>query len=73
MTFGEFARLCYLLSTPSVDLDALKENESINCSDHKLEKSTYEKLMKVFAGDENNKSLACNMWMLQSGPTLVED
>ena len=72
MTFKEFARLCYIQSTPSVDLNALGENKRINCSDHKLLISKYEELLKEFAGDDKDKILGCNMWMHQSGPTLME-
>ena len=72
MTFGDFVRECYIQSTPSVDLDALGENEKVNCSDHKLLTSKYEELLKEFAGDDHDKIVGCNMWMLQSGPTLME-
>ena len=72
MTFGEFVRECYIQSTPSVDLNALGENEKVKCSEHKLLTSKYEKLLKEFASEDSEKILGCNMWMLQSGPTLME-
>ncbi len=74
MQFGNFVRECYLRSVPSVDLDALKTNEKIKCSDYKLTVSEYENILDEFDVKENSdEALACNMFMLQSGPQLVDD
>ena len=74
MEFGEFIRECYLRSTPSVDLNDVTEENPVDCREHKLLLSEYEKILaefKVEAGTE--LYCGCNMWMLQSGPQLVND
>ena len=74
MEFGKFVRECYLRSVPSVDLDKLAKDEKVNCSDHKLTVSEYEAILKDFdVKEDSNEIMACNMFMLQSGPQLIDD
>ena len=72
--FGKFIRECYLRSEPSVDLDNVSTDNPVNCSDHKLLLSEYEKILDEFGVKEDKEVLlGCNMWMLQSGPQLIDD
>lgn len=74
MEFGKFVREVYLRSVPSVDLDKVTGNKKVNCSDHKLTVSEYNNILKEFdVKDDSNEILACNMFMLQSGPQLIDD
>lgn len=73
MTFGDFVRECYLQSTPSIDLKEVKEGEFVKSWEHKLAASVYEKLVTEFAGDDKDKIIACALWCLNSGPSLVND
>lgn len=74
--FNEFVRACYLNSEPSVDLTATEE--PVDCCEHTLTLSAYKKLVEelktALCGkvNEQDVNLACNMWVLQSGPQLVE-
>jgi len=74
---SDFMRECYLRSTPSVDLDEVTSENPVNCSDHRLAVSEYNKILREFGvTDEHDQAisrdrmLACNMWCLQSGPQL---
>lgn len=70
--FGQFVRECYLRSNPSVDLDKVSAKNPIKCSDHKLLVCEYEKILAKFGVENQTKEMeACNMWMLMSGPSLV--
>lgn len=78
----EFFRACYLKAEPSVDLDKVTSDNPINCSDYKLKMSVYESILhEMGVTDENGKPvdpnsdilLGCNMWMLDMGPSLVDD
>ena len=74
MEFGKFVREVYLRSVPSVDLDKVTGKKKVNCSDHKLTVSEYNNILKEFdVKDDSNEILACNMFMLQSGPQLIDD
>lgn len=74
MEFGKFIRECYLRSVPSVDLDQVTSDNPVNCSKHTLAYSEYDKILEEFGvNQDHNLQLACNMWMLQSGPLLVDD
>lgn len=73
MNFGSFIRDCYLRSTPSVDLEALTGDERVNCSEHKLTTTEYDKILQEHGVKEDSDEMtACNLFMLQSGPQLVE-
>lgn len=69
MTAHEFIRACYLNAEPSVDLDSV--NEPVDCRNHTLKESVWERLVKEFAGDDYNRSVDAAMWCLCSGPQLV--
>lgn len=71
MDFGKFIRECYLRSTPSVDLDTVTSDNPIDCCQYRLSVDEYDKILDEFEvkGDDD-KMVACNMWMLQSGPSL---
>lgn len=67
-----FIREVYLRSTPSVDLDLLAEGEQVDCTKHTLKCSEYDKLLDEFCENKDER-FACNMFMLRSGPQLVND
>lgn len=67
-TFMDFVRAVYKAATPSVDFDSA---ERIDCCAHKLDMDTYEQLLAEFAGEDRDRRLACNMFMLDKGPQLV--
>lgn len=74
--FNDFVRACYLNSEPSVDLTATEE--PVDCCKHKLSKSVFTRLVDelktALCGkvNEQDVNMACAMWVLQSGPQLVE-
>lgn len=67
-----FIREVYLRSTPSVDLDLLPDGEKVDCTKHTMKCSVYDELLEEFC-ETSDEKFACNMFMLQSGPQLVED
>ena len=67
-----FIREVYLRSTPSVDLDLVPDGEKVDCTKHTIKCSEYDKLLAEYCENSNEK-MACNMFMLQSGPQLIED
>lgn len=67
-----FIREVYLRSTPSVDLDLVPEGEQVDCSKHTLKMSEYDKLLNEYC-ENTDERFACNMFMVQSGPQLIED
>lgn len=69
MDFMNFVKAVYKAATPSVDYDKV---ECINCTAHTLKMSDYENILKDFAGDDRDLILGCNIWMLQSGPKLID-
>lgn len=64
-----FIREVYLRSTPSVDLDLV--TEQVDCTKHTLKMSVYDELLAEFC-ENSDERFACNMFMVQSGPQLVE-
>ena len=66
-----FVRELYLRATPSVDLDLLKEGEQVDCTKHTMPCSVYEELLQEFCENEVERFTA-NMYMLRSGPQLIE-
>ena len=76
MDFKGFMRECYLRSAPSIDLDLVsgKEDDKVDCTKHTLKMSDYDKILEEFGViEDEGYLLACNMWMLQSGPQLEND
>lgn len=69
---NKFMRDIYLAAEPSVDIDALKEGEQIDCRKHSLKLSEYERILAEFAENNLDKIMFGNMWMLNSGPRLTE-
>ena len=67
-----FIREVYLRSVPSVDIDLLNEGEKVDCTKHTIKFSVYDALIAEYCETPDDK-MACNMFMLQSGPQLVED
>lgn len=75
----DFMRECYLRSTPSVDLDEVTSDNPIDSCAHKLSTDEYNKILTEFGiTDEHGNTIdhdrlvACNMWVLDSGPSLYE-
>ena len=67
-----FVREVYLRSTPSVDLELVTENEKVDCCQHTILMSVYEELLAEYCENDEERMQA-NMFMLMSGPQLVED
>ena len=65
-----FIREVYLRSTPSVDLDLV--TEKVDCCKHTILMSVYDELLKEFCENDEER-MSANMFMLMSGPQLVED
>lgn len=70
--FYQFKRECYLKSEPSIDLDKVSTDKPIDCNDHKLKLSTCEEIIKEYCTTKNDEE-ACNLWLLQNGPLLIDD
>lgn len=64
-----FVREVYLRSTPSVDLEVI--TEQVDCTKHTIPMSVYGQLLEEFCENENDR-MSANMFMLMSGPQLVE-
>lgn len=65
-------RELYLRSTPSVDLDLLNEGEQVNCCDHTIPMSVYDEILNEYCENDMERT-SVNMWMVMSGPQLVND
>lgn len=65
-------RELYLRSTPSVDLDLLNEGEQVNCCDHTIPMSVYDEVLNEYCENDMERT-SVNMWMVMSGPQLVND
>ena len=72
MDINEFMREVYLAATPSVDLNDLKEGEQIDCRNHTIKMSDYERILAEFSEGITDRVMFGNMWMLDSGPRLTE-
>ena len=64
-----FVREVYLRSTPSIDLDLV--TEQVDCCKHTILMGVYNHLRDEFCESKDDR-LAANMFMLASGPQLVE-
>ena len=67
-----FVREVYLRSTPSVDLDLVTEQESVDCTKHTIPMSVYGSICEEYCESEDDKFNA-TMFMLMSGPQLIDD
>ena len=65
-----FVREVYLRSTPSVDLELV--TEQVDCTKHTIKMSVYDELLAEYCENADER-LAASMFMLMSGPQLVED
>ena len=65
-----FVREVYLRSTTSVDLDLV--TEKVDCCKHTIPMSVYDQLLNEFCENDEER-MSANMFMLMSGPQLVED
>ena len=64
-----FVREIYLRSTPSVDLELV--TEQVDCTKHTIPMSVYDQLLAEYCENEEEK-MSANMFMLQSGPQLIQ-
>lgn len=64
-----FVREIYLRSTPSVDLDLV--TEQVDCCQHTIPMSVYDELVAEYCESDDDK-MSANMFMLMSGPQLVQ-
>lgn len=64
-------REIYLRSVPSVDLDLVEEGKQVDCTKHTIKMSVYDAILDEFCENKEDR-FACNMFMVQSGPQLVE-
>lgn len=64
-----FIREVYLRSTPSVDLELV--TEQVDCCKHTIPISVYDQLRDEYCENDEER-MSANMFMLMSGPQLVE-
>lgn len=66
---GDIIREIYLKAEPSVDLKTV--TEQVDCCAHTIKMSVYDELLAEHC-ESADERMAVNMFMLQSGPQLVE-
>lgn len=64
-----FVREVYLRSTPSVDLEIVEGQ--VDCTKHTIPMSVYDKLLEEFCENDDER-MSANMFMLMSGPQLIQ-
>ena len=64
-----FVREVYLRSTPSVDLELIVGQ--VDCCQHTIPMSVYDELLAEYCENEEER-MSANMFMLMSGPQLIE-
>ena len=64
-----FVREVYLRSVPSVDLELV--TEKVDCTKHTILMSVYDQLLNEYCENDDER-MSANMFMLMSGPQLVE-
>ena len=64
-----FVREVYLRSTPSVDLELVEEK--VDCCQHTIPMSVYDELLAEYCENEDDR-MSANMFMLMSGPQLIQ-
>ena len=67
-----FIREVYLRSTPSVDLELVPEGEKVDCCKHTIPMSVYDQLLNEYCENKEER-MSANMFMLMSGPQLIQD
>lgn len=65
-----FVREVYLRSTPSVDLEIVEEQ--VDCTKHTIPMSVYDQLLEEYCENAEER-MSANMFMLMSGPQLIQD
>lgn len=65
-----FVREVYLRSTPSVDLELIEGQ--VDCTKHTIPTSVYDAIVKEYCETEDER-FAAGMFMVMSGPQLIED
>ena len=64
-----FVREVYLRAIPSVDLELV--TEQVDCCQYTIKMSVYDSIIKEFC-ENKEEEMSAHMWMLMSGPQLVE-
>jgi hypothetical protein len=64
-----FVREVYLRSTPSVDLEIVEEK--VDCTKHTIPMSVYDQLLEEYCENDDER-MSANMFMLMSGPQLIQ-
>ena len=64
-----FVREVYLRSTPSVDLEIVEEQ--VDCTKHTIPMSVYDQLLEEYCENDDER-MSANMFMLMSGPQLIQ-
>ena len=64
-----FVREVYLRSTPSVDLELV--TEQVDCTKHTIPMSVYDQLLEEYCENDDER-MSANMFMLMSGPQLIQ-
>ena len=64
-----FIREVYLRSTPSVDLEIIEEK--VDCCKYTIPMSVYEELLAEYCENDEER-MSANMFMLMSGPQLIQ-
>ena len=64
-----FVREVYLRAIPSVDLELV--TEQVDCCQYTIKMSVYDQLLDEYC-ESKDERMQANMFMLMSGPQLVE-
>ena len=64
-----FVRDVYLRAIPSVDLELV--TEQVDCCQYTIKMSVYDSIIKEFC-ENKEEEMSAHMWMLMSGPQLVQ-
>lgn len=67
-----FIREVYLRSEPSVDLQLVPDGEQVDCCKHTIKMSVYKQICEEYCESKDDE-YGANMFMLNSGPQLIED
>ena len=65
-----FLRDCYLHAEPSIDID---KADNVKASAHKIKLSVYNELKEKYEVKDENLSFAIDWYMMDKGPTWVDD